>query len=193
MISTSLRERWRDWKESNLHCSVRSREVYPLTYNPMAHPEGLEPPTARLENASSSSELRVHGSTSSGREVFFRRMDVLPNEHSTLERVARIERASSGWKPEAKPLDHTRELEPSVGIEPTASPIPRGRSSAELRRRRWIRRELNSRHPACKAGALPTELRTRGGIGGSRTRGLPRAKRALSRLSYDPIGCDPGS
>lgn len=41
------------------------------------------------------------------------------------------------------------------------TPARRGTSGAESALREWSLGESNSRHPACKAGALPTELRPR--------------------------------
>lgn len=90
------------------HVAVIARAL-PSSYKAkVAPPEGIEPPTARLEGRCSPAELRGHGdadetrtrnsrfavrwlhpedrvierSTSSGREVFLP-IDVLPTEHST--------------------------------------------------------------------------------------------------------------
>ena len=56
-------------------------------------------------------------------------------------------------------------MELKTGIEPVTSPLPRECSTTEPRERiksgeKWSgRRDSNARHPAWKAGTLPTELR----------------------------------
>ena len=57
----------------------------------------------------------------------------------------------------------------------------------------WRRQESNLRHPACKAGALPTELRPRGGGKETRTPDPHAASVMLYQLSYAPKnGARPG-
>ncbi len=56
----------------------------------------------------------------------------------------------------------------------TRSPTRRRRARSRPKRRKtWRRGDSNSRHPACKAGALPTELRPRA------TRFFPRSRDVL--------------
>jgi hypothetical protein len=49
-----------------------------------------------------------------------------PRELNGLERVAGLEPASSGWRPEALPLDDTRDLDRPAGIEPAPPRWQRG-------------------------------------------------------------------
>ena len=82
----------------------------PLGYRRMVLPGGLEPPLHRLRAERAALTPRKRGAATRDRTVTCR----LPSDRAhlahrgDLERMAGFEPASSGWKPEALPLDDTR-------------------------------------------------------------------------------------
>jgi hypothetical protein len=100
------------------------------------------------------------------------------------------------------PLHHDRQALCGGGGSRTPSRVSRRLASNELQYRsatpptslcEWRIGESNPWPPACKAGALPTELIPLGRPSdhdGTRTRDLPLDRRALSQLSYTANICE---
>lgn len=78
-----------------------------------------------------------------------------------MERVTGNDPAYLVWKTSALPLSYTRRCSRTLRDGSRARDVPSGQ---------YARKGSNLRHPLCKRGALPTELRALGALDGNRTR-----------------------
>ena len=124
-----------------------TRPLRPATKSKRAGPPGVEPGPTRLE------------------------LVVLPLHHGPGKRTTRLERASSGWRPDALPVElrpHQRQARPA-GVEPASSAFARQRSSAQLRAFEGASGRNRTRTSSVRRACAPVDTTEASADGWSRT------------------------